>query len=722
MLTLVAAGVAGVEALRGDARVPAIAAGAVLLLLSVSVGRSLRRAAPGRARAELWPDALVVHQPSLLREPLRIPRANIRAITVDDGDDPASFTPHRPNDRFVITRDFAWASPTTEPEAIGWLYVRGSGSLLPYCGSTQRTPNIAVVVDRPFTPRVRRAWVVNLDHRGQFPRLDRAAGGALLEACDPTDARAALTAWGPVRQLVEGDFSRVIEPPSRRRDDASPPLAGFGPGVPRAREARGRATTAIATVSAVILLIAVAAIGAIAAGVVMIGRDEILIGATGIVLGLIVGSTLVPPRVDTGPVGVAVDAVQHPRLLAAIRRSAEEMRVPMPDEVRITTDFEASIGRIHGRRILNLGLPLLAALDERELVGVVTHELAHTRGDDTCVWRAVVRMNALLTRWSHGRTGRATRNPARILMKGLHRWFVRQTGPILQTNEYAADAASAAAVGSRRVTETLSRFGGLELAYDIFWHSELGPALRQGYRPALALGFHRFCMQPPTRGLIAEMGVKRLRVESSDATLTHPTLRDRITAVRALRAEDRGDDGGPALTLLGDTEPIETALLLTVLPPDAVRAISPIAWEDVVREVHLPEWREHFSRLGAQLAGFTVSDLPVLAADPAGFAVRLGAPDGRALRLDDARRGAAWTIGAALAVALADDGFLLSGEPGGPVTASRGRARIRPFEAADALIEGTITAQEWRRSCAEKGVAHLPLVPVTGTPSVGIGS
>lgn len=710
-VTVLVAAFAFVEAVRDDAPISALIGAGVLLVVGVPATRSLYLTSPRRSRVELWPDALVIHQPSLLKEPVRIPRGDVRAMTVDDGNDQTSFTPHRPHDRFLVSGDFAWAAPTTDPEAIGWLFVRSSGSLLPYCGSTHRTPNIAIVIDRTVTPRLRRRWVVNVDQRGLFPRLDRPWTGTLLETPDPSGANAALSAWGPVRQLVEGDFARPTDP--RRQRTGEHAFAHIGEGTPSTIDTRGRATVAIALVGAIIVVIALAAIAAVTAGAILIAHMMIPLGLLAILLGGAVGLTLIPPRVDTGPQGIRMDPLRHPRLISAVERTAAEMNVPMPDEVLVTADYEASMSTTRGRRILRLGLPLLASLDERELVGVVTHEFAHARGDDTCIWRTVVRLDALLIRWSSGRAGPATRNPARIVMTALHGWFVRQTGPMLQANEFAADAAAATVVGSRRVVETLSRFAGLEVAYDIFWHSEFGPALRHGRRPPLAPGFHRFCRQSATQTIIAELGIRRLRVESRDAGLTHPTLRDRLTAVRALRAPDGGSDGGPALTLLGDTDPIETGLLETILTRDVLRQTVPIAWEDVVRDVHLPDWREHFVRLRTRLSGLTVGDLPMLAADPAGFAVRLGARDGSALRRDDARRGAAWTIGAALAVALADDGFRLTGEPGGPVTASRDRTRIRPFESAEALIDGTLDAEEWQRTSTAHGVAHLPLTPLT---------
>lgn len=80
------------------------------------------------------------------------------------------------------------------------------------------------------------------------------------------------------------------------------------------------------------------------------------------------------------------------------------------------------------------------------------------------------------------------------------------------------------------------------------------------------------------------------------------------------------------------------------------------------------------------------------------------------------RRGAAWTLGGALCVALADAGFSLRAEPGGPVVAQRGRSRLKPFDAVEAMTRGETDPASWRRRCEAEGLSTIALSGLPATP------
>lgn len=74
-----------------------------------------------------------------------------------------------------------------------------------------------------------------------------------------------------------------------------------------------------------------------------------------------------------------VDAGTAPALFGLLARVAEAAGTPMPHEVHLDHDVNASTG-VHGlrrRRVLSLGLPLWAALDPQERVGLLAHEFGH---------------------------------------------------------------------------------------------------------------------------------------------------------------------------------------------------------------------------------------------------------------------------------------------------------------------------------------------------------
>src|SRR5580658_149664 len=82
-------------------------------------------------------------------------------------------------------------------------------------------------------------------------------------------------------------------------------------------------------------------------------------------------------------------ASDHPRLFAEISRIAEELGEPLPAEVYLCLQLNASVEQKDGtlgwggRRTLSLGLPLLAVLNVTEFRAILAHEFAHYYGGDT---------------------------------------------------------------------------------------------------------------------------------------------------------------------------------------------------------------------------------------------------------------------------------------------------------------------------------------------------
>lgn len=75
----------------------------------------------------------------------------------------------------------------------------------------------------------------------------------------------------------------------------------------------------------------------------------------------------------------AVTEDEAPHLFRFIRRTAEAIGAPMPHTVALSSAFNASAGIIglRRRRIMLLGLPMLAVLRPQERVALIGHELGH---------------------------------------------------------------------------------------------------------------------------------------------------------------------------------------------------------------------------------------------------------------------------------------------------------------------------------------------------------
>ncbi|MBA3331233.1 MAG: M48 family metalloprotease, partial [Actinobacteria bacterium] len=93
---------------------------------------------------------------------------------------------------------------------------------------------------------------------------------------------------------------------------------------------------------------------------------------------------LMRPRFGRPSAEGAVDRSSAPRLLALIDEVASALGTPPVHIVQIDEEYNASwaVVGLRRRRVLRLGLPLLAVLDPQERVAVIAHELAHGRNGD----------------------------------------------------------------------------------------------------------------------------------------------------------------------------------------------------------------------------------------------------------------------------------------------------------------------------------------------------
>ncbi len=100
---------------------------------------------------------------------------------------------------------------------------------------------------------------------------------------------------------------------------------------------------------------------------------------------LVAFAWLLRPRLFSIPDEQILDPSEHPHLVRVVGDVAERIGARAPDVIAANADFNAGVGTLgHGRRRgLVLGLPLLATLDNQEVVALLGHELAHlVHGDE----------------------------------------------------------------------------------------------------------------------------------------------------------------------------------------------------------------------------------------------------------------------------------------------------------------------------------------------------
>jgi hypothetical protein len=134
-------------------------------------------------------DGVLAHDPAMLREPLHIPRASLRAAVVERDDDAPR--------RFRVHAD---SGPFTSGARDGWLWERGHGSAVPALMRGERDePNVALILEPPvIAPRLR-------GRRSHGPLAGERLAGLLLRVDDPAAAEAALDRLGVLRPLTAPD-------------------------------------------------------------------------------------------------------------------------------------------------------------------------------------------------------------------------------------------------------------------------------------------------------------------------------------------------------------------------------------------------------------------------------------------------------------------------------------------------------------------------------------
>jgi Zn-dependent protease with chaperone function len=127
-----------------------------------------------------------------------------------------------------------------------------------------------------------------------------------------------------------------------------------------------------------------AALALIALGVAVIVTES---NAVVVVLGVLlvgIGIVICPRPLHRSRVRGGVSPSALPQLNSAIGEIANALAVRPPETIIFDLQFNASWG-LDGwrrRRVLRLGIPLLASLDTRETLALLAHELAHERNGD----------------------------------------------------------------------------------------------------------------------------------------------------------------------------------------------------------------------------------------------------------------------------------------------------------------------------------------------------
>ena len=206
------------------------------------------------------------------------------------------------------------------------------------------------------------------------------------------------------------------------------------------------------------------------------------------------------------------------------------------------------------RHYLILGLPLLHALDRRELAAVIAHEFGHFDGGHGHFTAWIYRLRSS---WHRLLEGMASGMAGGQLLWFFFRWYApyfdAYSQVLARRQEYAADAVSAQVAGAEAAVSALVR---VELASDWlenhFWSQVNESARAQAYPP---VAVYEQLAEKLATGISREAHLPaRLLARETAPDDTHPTLMHRATA---MQCEPRQLEGPAvaAAAMLGDLDP-----------------------------------------------------------------------------------------------------------------------------------------------------------------------
>lgn len=397
---------------------------------------------------------------------------------------------------------------------------------------------------------------------------------------------------------------------------------------------------------------------------------------------------------DERPAPLAAEEL--PALHALVRRVAERVGVAPPQEVRLGPRLNASIAGerrwLRRRRILELGLPMFAVLEEAELASVVAHELAHERGGDVALGAWVHRTRVPLASALDALDGSAfwLDLPFRA-----YAWlFLRASASVSRAQERAADATAAAVAGPAVAWRALRKVEAHARAWDVYLDAVVSPVLELGARVPLLDGFAAFEAEArPAPAIAAALAAEEPPPSPHD---THPSMAERLRALDPARPPDApAPPAGGCLALLGGAGAAEEAWYARMVSG----TLAPMAWDEVAARAALPALRERYRGTALDPARLSLAAVPELVAQAGGLWRSL-LQGVNLLSAGAQERAGRRALAEGLALALERRGFEPQLRPGAALRLRRGAVEVIPAEVVEALSTGALAPEAYRSRCA----------------------
>jgi len=500
------------------------------------------------------------------------------------------------------------------------------------------------------------------------------------------------------------------------------------PGFPRRRSLQLWALLALAMVIASYAFLLLIAASCVYVPYLIImstdaGIQTLIVGLCGIAIAVAIVWSLIPRTDKFEAPGPTLDHSSHPRLFAELENIADALEEPLPDEVFMIPQANAFVADRGGtlgigyRRVMGIGLPLVAIMTRAEFRAVLAHEFAHYYGGDTRLGPWVYKTRMAMVRaiqnlasmrgWMRIAVAQLVYGLVFAVIAAYWKLFFRATQLVSRRQEYRADELACHIAGSKALITGLKKVHAANTAFPAYWNFEVAPFLSLGYRPPIAEGFGLFVQAPEVSKQIEEHAAKELSQPKTSAYDSHPPLRDRIAAAKLFEDENRDQMSEPALSLFGDFLNEEVRILSWKNSSAQVQSLKPLPWENLAAS--LPQmWRDVLQKNTQCLGEYTTDALPDAATKMAEIGSRIPDPKGMLLAPQQRTARAAELFGTALALAVSDAGWRLHMQPGERYF-QVGEERVSIRELMDRLLSNKVSREEWAERCRTLKISGVRL-------------
>ncbi len=423
--------------------------------------------------------------------------------------------------------------------------------------------------------------------------------------------------------------------------------------------------------------------------------------------------SLVPRGPSFQPPGPRLTEEEHPRLFAAIRDVARRMEAEMPAEVYLIPDVNAFVAQVGGflgfggRRVMGIGLGLLAVDNLSQFRATVAHEFGHFKGGETKLSGLIYATRAAMSRTLEN-LGQSGRNLLQIPFEWMLRMYMRLTQAISRQQELVADEWSLRIAGKQAHITGLRQEGMHGVGFSLFLDHEVYPLGRLGVVPDnLFEGYRRYIgssgwerMQPKVKSLLAE--------RKTDPFDSHPGLEERIAFAEKVEVPEQPMDETPSYTLLSDVEKLEKRYTDEMRPQE----LKLIPWSETgARWSAL--WNETANRVQARVPDFSLAQVSVLLTDAAARESFAEAVNPRLVgyRAPDRARRVRETVGHSVSAYVASilgrhGGLSWTTSPGESLKLERDGVQVDPTSLVEELLEGRLGPEALERLCTQHAVAE----------------